>query len=196
MLLSEIFLKENLQLPEDIVALIHKDCQPFLHEMGNDLSHLLYRGVSKKSLQRAKPTNIPNLYIVPGYYDNRNPRDTAIEVHIEINKRFVQKFGVPFRNGVFVVGDSGLTGAYGNELAVIIPIGNFKYCWSPKVMDLFSELEDFEFEDDEDADFYDIVDSYQTSGLKQAVSTTSEIMLYCNSCFMYIITDTDNGDNH
>ena len=61
----------------------------------------------------------------------RKPVSTPIEVHNFANAYFEDEFGVPFRNGMFCTGDSTFARDYGN-LYLVFPVGNFKYCWSPK----------------------------------------------------------------
>lgn len=188
MLLNEIkLLNENLQLPPGAEELIHQHCQPYLQAVGNDLTKFMYRGVSKKAIPRAKPTNTNGVFITAGSYQNRKTTTTEPVVHDLANQFFVKKFGTPFRNGIFATGDKMFAGEYGRQVVIIIPIGEFKFCWSPVTDDMVmilpakSTSPDF---DDSLQYFYKSLDEYQDTDLKAAIASTHEIMLYCNECLM------------
>lgn len=192
MLLKEIkILKENVQLPDEVIAYIHEHCQPYLNAVGGDLTQLMWRGVSDNLISRTQAIpGLPNSSIIPGKYSNRRPRDSHPDAHDILNDLFEQYHGVPFRNGVFVTGDEIEAETYGSPV-IVFPIGEFKFCWSPVIMDLSdhvpgqgTNIEDY---DDLTIKLDKLVRvRYQTSDLPSAILSKKEIMLYCNKCLMYI----------
>lgn len=186
MLLSEIFLKENSFLPNNVVAYLREHCQPYMQAVNDDLSKFLYRGVSNNAISNAKRTEIDNVYITTGYYPNRIPTDTSASSHKLANDFFQKKFGVPFRNGIFTTGSLNDARYYGHEVVIIIPIGNFKFCWSKNTLDMVGILPGDGSIDDK-AFLEKLDQTYQITNLPKAISSKHEVMLYCNECLMITI---------
>jgi len=110
---------------EKILDFVRKNCKPYLKEMGNVL---LYRGISAwESLDHSIKKS--------SWIKNRIPMSTSKKVHDALNKKFKVMFGWPVRNGVFA-SSHDRAWAYGRGY-IFFPIGNYKYCWSRKVGDLF-----------------------------------------------------------
>jgi hypothetical protein len=188
MLLKEIVqLKENIQLPANVVEYIHQHCQPYMQAVGGDLTHLMYRGISNRSTSRAKPTNMSDVYITPGFSQNRKPVSTEQELHDLANRVFVKRLGLPFRNGLFVSGDMSMAKDYGDKVVIIIPIGQFKFCWSKEVDDMVMVLpgpKSGQHYDENVEYFTGKLETYQSTDLRGAIASHHEIMLYCNECLM------------
>lgn len=187
MLLKDILLIENEQevhLPEYLVEYLHEHCQPYLQAVGNDLTKLMYRGISRNRLSRLN--EIPgmlNCAYIPGSNDERIPRNSKQSVHDKANELFTQYYGAPFRNGVFVTGKKISAGKYGTPVAVF-PIGEFKYCWSKSILDMYIATPPGDKPKDE---LYEkIKHSYQTTDLPAGIRSNNEIMLYCDSCLVYV----------
>lgn len=68
--------------------------------------------------------------------EKRNPRDMPEGIHNKLNLIFKKKFGWPVRNGIFVSGSASSIEEYGHTYA-FFPKNGFKYCWSPKIRDLY-----------------------------------------------------------
>ena len=116
----------------------------------------------------------------------RKPMSTGDSQHDYLNLYFKQKFGQPFRDAMFVVGEANFAADYGS-LYLIFPRGDFNFAWSPEIKDLFNV--DFAMEDalypdgdDETADvenFFKWMEGnrYQNSNLKAALLSKNEIMV-------------------
>jgi len=158
---------------------IIQNCKPFLGEIDNDIKrYKLYRGVEHKP---SAPAVIRSARLT-----TREPRDTTNNIHDVFNEIFVERFGAPFRNAIFVTGSRMAALEYG-ELVTIYPIGEFKYLWSPEFRDLTRALEIYH---DPDFDLIDQVrniinkGNYKTTDLKQAIKSGNEIMLWCEKYYV------------
>ena len=181
MILSEITQKLKCKyLSDEAKDFVLRHCQPYLNAVGYDLdTYAVFRGVSRGSLGRMEDTHIESLYMTPGSYDKRKPKDSPQVIHDLANKLFVKKFGVPFRNGVFVTGATRNAKYYGNVVQVI-PIGDFKFCWSPQVQDFYTVTEESRFEQEAVAETRRLISTeYKNTDLKKAILSHHEIMLYC-----------------
>jgi hypothetical protein len=118
----------ELEILEDTISKIKKDCQPFLKEI-KSVGRLLYRG-SKIQIKSYK--------ILKSYLEDRTPKNMNIEVHDYLNKQFKKKFGWPIRNGIFVSFDPDMAASYGTPY-FFFPIGKYKYSFSKKVVDLYED---------------------------------------------------------
>jgi len=123
------------QTPEMIAAIIKRNCQPFL-QATNNLKFPLYRGIdgidSEEVLIKAKcPVN-------------RKPTDSDRLMHDIADSWFQSKFGIKFRsNSVFCIGSDTLAANYGPTY-FMIPIGNFDFCYSKQVWDMYDHFDDAE----------------------------------------------------
>ncbi len=183
-------INEVSRVPEDtVLELIRKNCKPFLKESGGQF---LFRG-TKKRVPRgmAKITTRPD----------RRPLDTPKELHDYMDKHFKKKFGWKGRSeGVFCLGDEHEASVYGYTYAMF-PIGQFKFIWSPSIMDLTSDFREEEIlvgtdygnEDDwEGGDnnprFQQLIKTYTDKNLKKAIRSDNEIMIKCKE---YYLVDDD-----
>jgi len=68
---------------------------------------------------------------------DRKPLDTPIDIHNILNSYFKKKFGWNVRNGVFAYITNEIVDVmeYG-EPYIFLPIGNFEYVYSDKIVDL------------------------------------------------------------
>ena len=192
MLLNEIkVLNESVEIPDPLVDYIHRHCQPYLNAVGNDLTKLMWRGVSKNFIRRIPAIQgLPDCSFIPGHYENRRPRDSHIDAHNIANELLVKYHGLPFRNGVFVTGSHKEASSYGVPV-IIFPIGEFKYCWSSTIMDLSDHVPSIAnsvFDHERLTEKLDKMFSlhYKTTDLKNAIFSDNEIMLYCDKCLLYI----------
>ena len=119
------------------------DCQPyikFLQECDDNIliddSHkMLIRGMGKLDVDYQKISE----------QMNRTSKDTPAHFHNFLNGLFEDKFGWKVRNGAFCFfRDYGRSG-YGLNYYVF-PIGDFEYCWSEDINDLFGHFE-YDFND-------------------------------------------------
>jgi hypothetical protein len=181
MILTEITkpIKSNF-LSDEAKQFVSRHCQPYLNAVDYDLDkYAMFRGVSRQALGRMEETHIESLYMSPGCYAYRKPKDTPESFHNTVNKMFVKKFGIPFRNGVFATGATRNAKYYGH-VTQIIPVGDFRFCWSPQVQDFYSLTEDNATEQEAVGEARRLITTdYSDKNLKQAILSHHEIMLYC-----------------
>jgi hypothetical protein len=135
---SEKFINQYLQILND-------ECKPFLKLIKD--TDFLYRGVNHAQ-------TIPIKKFM--HDEGRIPLSTPLTVHNELNKIFKKKFGWPVRDGVFCTFKPALTMMYGKPYFVF-GIGDFKYCYSKEITDLWTDLDHWatkkKITGDEDYDF-------------------------------------------
>lgn len=72
---------------------------------------------------------------------DRRPKDTPGILHDALNTMLTREFGIPYRSqGLFVSGNPGEALHYG-KVAIILPEGDFKFCWSTSVSDAYAHFE-------------------------------------------------------
>jgi len=109
---------------------IQRDCKPFLEAINHDVpNNVLYRGMD----------DVPKLGTKTARLDSRKPTDSHRADHNDLNNYFNQKYGHPYRNGVFATGAFNMASGYGSVVAMF-PIGNFEYIWHKKIMDVYSNI--------------------------------------------------------
>ena len=183
-----------------LVETIQRDCKPFLEHINYQVDHnVMYRGVGGR---KSPPPSLLNpdaqLPLYPGHNPNRKSVDTPTYIHDGINDIFEKQFHCRFRNGVFATGSSLDASSYGTP-CIMLPVGDFRFLWSPKVVDLFNEWEAFareytktygkgrdwqevqnEFLRDVAAGVYD----YTDTNLEAAIQSKHEIMLYSDHYYL------------
>lgn len=218
MLLKEIkILNENVQLPEPIVAFIHEFCQPYLRAVGNNLTHFMYRGITNKRLnllQNSAPNDpilkqfsrfpeLHNVATTQGFYKDRRPKVMNSGAHDRVNLLFTSKFGAPMRNGLATTGNIYHAESFGHT-CIYIPIGEFKFCWAPKIRDLGLRpdyLQDLLGWDYDEFDYFDhkgnmtivcrefakrLAKQYKDTDLNAAIDSGHEISIYCDRCLVIL----------
>lgn len=160
---------------------IRANCQPYLRQVGNDVTQPLYRGFN--------PTTVRSNFTIMKCPVDRNPTSTDSEVHWISDQWFLDQFGVRFRsNAVFASGNYYQADTYGRVCA-IFPIGEFKFCYSPIITDLFDSWEDGRISrhsgDELKSAISRILTSgrYQTTNLQEAIQSGSEIMIHCDTYY-------------
>lgn len=78
--------------------------------------------------------------VIPGkrlsFRQRDKPRDSNENLHDLANDLMEEKFGKPFRNGLFVTGKKSFASEFGRNTAFIVPIGKFEWLSSPDIRDL------------------------------------------------------------
>lgn len=134
-----------------------------------------------------------NLVSVSPVRKDRKPYNTDPLIHDTADKAFEQLFGYKFRSGsIFVTGSENDASTYGMN-HIVIPIGEFVYCWSPNVYDFYmTTLEDEMITPStsvEDMKHFLTFMGYKTTDIEQAITSQNEIMIYCDS-FVKIRVDS------
>jgi len=176
------------------VETIKRDCQPYLQQVGNDAfgygGYPMYRGINTKSVYKRKIGKFHKLNARlsgKGNFKPRKPKNTGRDLHNTINDFFMNKFGIPFRDGVFASGVANDASFYG-VVYQMFPIGDFKFAWSDKIHDLYSDIGYIE------KDQRNLLETYQTTDLKSAISSGHEIMLWVDSYYVMWGNQNKNGD--
>lgn len=124
---------DNASDEENLIRLIYKNCQPYLKQALKDKRYPLFIFSGR---------NYKGDWFKGKVRTDRRPTDTNLELHNDLNKEFVKKFGYPVRSAsIFCSGDQGVAESYGDSY-FIFPIGNFKFVWSPDISDLFLHIRD------------------------------------------------------
>jgi hypothetical protein len=179
-----------------------KDCQPFLKKYGN-----LYK--NKQYIWRGSKKNVRKILKVTAREDRRSS-DVPKILHDRLDELFKKKFGWNVRSeGVFCTGDEDVAYYYGNA-RIFLPIGNFKFIWSPEVYDMWEKLrrvnlasgwtgpdepKKAHYDSRDDADemtINKIVDSYMDKNLERAIRSKNEIAF--NSKKYYLVRDIEIGN--
>lgn len=135
-----------------------------------------YRGMAMKY-----PTDRP---FIKEPRTDRRPKDSSQTFHAAADEWFLKRFGVRYRSQVVCVTSRRLTAqtyaATSLHLMRIIPLAEYRYCWSPKVTDLlFKAKELAEAPSIVVHEFLDSAD-YRESGLEEASGLGNEVMLHCS----------------
>lgn len=157
--------------PEEAIALIKRDCQPYLHETSG--TRYLWRGV--------KGCIAP--FIRKEVQKNRRPRDMHPDLHHMLVMAF-KELGFKAHRGNSVFCTSRFSWGledYGNVYA-IFPIGEFSVTWSWRVADLTEQLRELKisnFSSYEEIKQF-VKDYYEQGNIQQAMETSNEIMIECD----------------
>lgn len=179
MKVNEVLTEDKLASPARMLTLLQQNCKPFLTQAGWD--HPMYRGVDRALPEVSIHTNM----------GHRRPVNTSPAISKVADDWFLEKTGIKFRsNAVFVTGDFATARSYG-DVFVMFPIGEFKFCWSPIVEDMFMM---FSGMDSRNAQIDDLLlhrltsalddANYQTTNLIEAIDSTSEIMVHCDKYYL------------
>lgn len=156
-----------------IADFIKMHCKQFLQESklyGKVLP--IYRGIR---------INSEKTFTLPGHNPTRGTTGLDLETHDKLNKLFVDKFNVPFLNGVFCSGSKIQADEYGYVYGVF-PIGNFEFTYNPKIYDMFYGLQYGK------ATPESIIDGYTNTSLSKGIDYKKEIIIFGNE-ILYIPED-------
>jgi len=183
------------KIPKDVANLMQAvkiHCKPYLEAVdGSILKYGLYRGLKfgrhpiiKKQVR----------------LDGRQPKDSNQSMHDIFNDRFVEHFGEPFRNALFVTNDSSDASEYGTVYQ-IFPIGNFTFLWNTEISDMYTKWDyvannpDSNNYDDfaTNLDYLIAKGTFKTTDLQHATMSNHEIAIRCES---YYAIDMNLFDSH
>ena len=195
---SDDFRKEmdNLQQTRlEMVERIKKDCAPFL-ELSKTCEHPLVflRGTSSDWLDKnGESLHRWGCWKVDHNW-NRRPVDSPNWFHNELNKELESKFNWPVRNGVFALRNYLVALNYSkrwnrdSEAFIMIPIGDFEFCYSDRYKDVWGDLKQ-EILDNE-VDVKEIADTYTDENIEGAGigNRCHEVSFKCDSYYMLSTT--------
>ncbi len=114
-------------LVASVVKFMRSHCQPWLN--ATDINNPVFRG-----------THTTNDVFFRKVRPDRNPRDTELNIHKLYNKLIAMVGGHANRtNSAFVSSYRATAGIYGN-IRVAIPVGKFRYTWSPVWNDWYTGM--------------------------------------------------------
>lgn len=121
------------------LAVINKYCQPYLSEVGG-IDNALF----KTPLYRGLTSFLHSDVAVADVKQDRRPLDTPLVVHDMINSWFYKKTGIYFRStAAFCTGSWSVAHGFTKNdgpVAIVLPIGNYHYCWSKTYRDAYEDL--------------------------------------------------------
>ncbi len=130
-----------------------------------------YRGMAKHD---------PNVPIVVETRKDRVPRDTDKAIHGRADAWFERRFGIKYRSqSVFITSNkftaAGYAGHSERHVFRIIPLGSYRYCWSPKALDMLALVASASMP------IEDLLAGagYTESSLQRAHDLGHEVMLFC-----------------
>jgi hypothetical protein len=151
---------DNLYSDEDwnkILQILEKDCGQFLEEI-KDSDSIIFRGV------KGNKTDVGKGIWKKAARSDRYTLDMRQDVSHEFDNLFAQKFAIPIRRaGVFATKQPLNAKSYTRYIDkqgdvvrkravnfLFFPIGEYRYFWNPKIMDLYSDVENEQWYGDYD----------------------------------------------
>jgi hypothetical protein len=117
----------------EVAKTIRQNCQPYLQQNPHAVDkYAMYRGIGLQGFTRRDSTVIYKKIRV----DDRYVTHSSPYFHKFFNKKFTELYGAPFRNAMFVNGQSAKVAEYG-RIYIVFPRGDFNYIWSDEVDDLY-----------------------------------------------------------
>lgn len=164
----------NSRNPQELADLIKRDCKKWLNEVSDISEYKIFRGTN--SIMK-RPESI--LY-KKDVRKNRQPKDTSKAVHDIFDEYFEKNFGWKMRSeSLFVTGDESIASEYGYAY-MVLPIGDYNYCWSPKVPDLTGYFE------------YEVRKRVQNAYNEKKISDyDAELLIYTNSHLPFSVWNID-----
>jgi hypothetical protein len=128
---------------------------------------LLFRGAAWRSTAEVVTIASPA---------DRTPVSMPLDAHKRIDDCFEKQFGLRFRSrSLFTTGNLTTAASYG-EVRSVVAIGDFCFCWSPHVADLYAEVAINRGNNESIEDMVARL-SYRCDDLASAIASGNEIML-------------------
>jgi len=176
------------------LELVKRDCQPYLQQNSSPLVDTpMWRGLKNPMeetiIAKKGPFQKRDVRLT-----DRKPKDTPKAIHDALNYAFVKDYGAEFRNALFVTNDMYQAGGYG-ALYIIFPRGNFTFLWSPDIPDIFTHYENKQTKQSDEDFVLDLLNNndYSTNNLQEAIKSTNEIMIRCNSYYALRVRHLSNS---
>lgn len=121
---------------DQLLELIHKECRPWLKEIGDfnitTVVNPVFRGVNQ---------SIRLYRIMKGARaSDRTPKFTQKEVFEIFDKAFAERFGWWVRSKGVFTGSEYIAYSYGSGQYVFMPMGKYRYVWSTKYSKVWHNL--------------------------------------------------------
>ena len=138
MRLVEYYLQTELfedDLYKDTMNIIKEECSDII-DLYKKTNSFIYRGLKRTDNKKAI---VRNVYKITPRTD-RSPKDTSWDDQEIIDGYFYKKFGwKPRSEGVFTSQTYSVAGSYG-DVGIFLPVNGYKYLWSKKYGDLYSDF--------------------------------------------------------
>lgn len=181
----------------NVIRYIEKNCGPYLKEVGG-YANALFHNPMFRGVHQSPDSQDP--VAILGVKQSRDPVDTPIDVQRLVDHWFVQKSGIAFRSSsVFCTGGMSTANQYGDPV-VVLPVGEYRYCWSPVYTDQYEDIGRYVYNiDKEIGKDRSLTTLYLTQnkgpllnflkngnyqfdhGLDEAIASHHEIMIACQS---------------
>lgn len=191
--------------PHELEQFLKEKCKPLIAELNtieNIMGTAIWRGINMSG----ESEKIDIIYkqqeirsIIKKVRQDRKPLDTELKISNVVDDVFEAKFGWrPRSQAVFCTGSPGSSALYGSRHQ-IFPIGEFKFLWSPKVIDLTTQIYDGQIKfnmtrgEMRGSDYTPeqmqlfkeymepVVETYQSVDLEKAIHSRREIMINCKT---------------
>lgn len=181
-----------------IAESLRNSCKPFLEQIDYKVAEYpLFRGT--KYPQKRKFENRKT------HYTGRKPKDSTQREHDGMNKAFVEMFGIPFRDALFLTGDYDTATNYSSTSPfVIFPVGFVDFVWSDEIADLWSAWQESQMSSDlldfvekngsavsptgeRFHEWLEMANYVMNENLKDAIKSGHEIMLRCKNYYRFQI---------
>jgi hypothetical protein len=162
---------------EEVVAIIRRDCRPFLSEF-------------KKPLWRAYRHFEGSMLLKRTRLKGREPRGMSYELQEFLDNEFENEFGWKARSGGVFVSDFAAVGALiGDPAHLFFPIGKYKYVWSPDVNDAniskqFKNAASSAALEEDDVDWKAILKTYTNKGYNRQQKFKCECSFRCKTFYL------------
>jgi hypothetical protein len=185
--------KPKVTKAQQVAAFLKENCGPFLAAIGNETyNYALFRGIGGIMGGGA---NLPGQMFIP-CPKGRSPKDLDRMIHEAADDWFLENTGINYRSdALFATGDANIAADHGVVYA-IFPMGDFKFCWSPKISDLYQTAEgelpnSWEDEIELLDAVYDLLGkaNYQTTDIKRAINSQHEVMIHGTGAFAIRMED-------
>lgn len=174
--------RENQELRQ-ILDILEDSCKYFIREWQKTKLSFLYRG-----------SNVSGLRTIISIRSRKDrfPKDISSELHETFDDMFKAKFGWYARSeGVFCTSNQIMAKAYGH-VNFFFPVGKYQYIWSPKIDDLYGQVEgDFDINDYEYFE-YDWKNEYDIDSGNGEWSYNGDLYEYIDDIVQDIIDNDDD----
>lgn len=190
-------------LNKEIAKTIVDDCLPYITAIQHDIDNFrLYRGLQLESFRRRAENVADDVYRAT-VRKNRVPLNTPDYLHTFIDDWANENLGSRFRSSAIFCAAKRITVINFGKPYVIMPIGEFKYAWSPLIEDLYSDVEEINNaattqseKEMTKAAVKKVLDNaqYRTDGITKMISEypAHEIMIDCDEYYAFEENAYDN----
>lgn len=161
---------------------ILSECKPYFEAIHNaPMKYVLYRGVKKNG----------DTISINKTWSHRTPVEMSLKVSDYVDDYFERKFGIRFRksHSAFCISDISIAEKFGFP-HVFLPIGEFKFSWSPIVDDMNRYMERLQIKKDDEVGAIeainqsDVLSTYKNENLIGAIESLNEVMVHCQSYYL------------